>query len=90
MKNPAILYEVSFFFLHYGWFLQYLGKEAVPTFMHTTVYDDELWLNYRKCGSVSDLSPGDSMRVHRCGTLWSRLIAVLGKYLQMITKDYFI
>ena len=25
------------FFLHYGWFLQNLGKEAVRTFMHTTV-----------------------------------------------------
>ena len=31
------------FFLHYGCFFQNLGKEAVPTFMHTTVYyqDDE-------------------------------------------------
>ena len=26
------------FFLHYGWFFQNLGKEAVRTFMHTTVY----------------------------------------------------
>ena len=25
------------FFLHYGWFFQNLGKEAVRTFMHTTV-----------------------------------------------------
>ena len=25
------------FFLHYGWFSQNLGKEAVRTFMHTTV-----------------------------------------------------
>ena len=25
------------FFLHYGCFFQNLGKEAVPTFMHTTV-----------------------------------------------------
>ena len=25
------------FFLHYGWFLQNLGKKAVLTFMHTTV-----------------------------------------------------
>ena len=25
------------FFLHYGWFLQNLGKEAVRTNMHTTV-----------------------------------------------------
>ena len=30
------------------------------------------------------------MRVHSCGTSWSRLIAVLGKYLQMITKVYFV
>ena len=27
------------FFLHYGWFLQNLGKEAVRTNMHTTVYN---------------------------------------------------
>ena len=26
-----------YFFLHYGWFFQNLGKEAVRTFMHTTV-----------------------------------------------------
>ena len=26
------------FFLHYGWFFQNLGKEAVRTFMHTTVF----------------------------------------------------
>ena len=25
------------FFLHYGWFFQNLGKEAVRTFMHTTI-----------------------------------------------------
>ena len=25
------------FFLQYGWFFQNLGKEAVRTFMHTTV-----------------------------------------------------
>ena len=25
------------FFLHYGWFFKNLGKEAVRTFMHTTV-----------------------------------------------------
>ena len=28
------------FFLHYGWFFQNLGKEAVRTFMHTTVCED--------------------------------------------------
>jgi hypothetical protein len=27
------------FFLHYGWFFQNLGKEAVRTFMHTTVVE---------------------------------------------------
>ena len=25
------------FFLHYGWFFQNLRKEALPSFMHTTV-----------------------------------------------------
>ena len=28
------------FFMHYGWFFQNLGKEAVRTFMHTTVYQN--------------------------------------------------
>ena len=28
---------MRYFFLHYGWFLQNLGKEAVRTNMHTTV-----------------------------------------------------
>ena len=32
------------FFLHYGWFFQNLGKEAVRTFMHTTVSIIELKL----------------------------------------------
>ena len=36
VKNAALSYEVSFF-LHYGWFFQNLGKEAVQTFMHMTV-----------------------------------------------------
>ena len=27
------------FFLHYGWFFQNLRKEAVRTFMHTTVHN---------------------------------------------------
>ena len=27
------------FFLHYGWFFQNLGKEAVRNFMHRTVHD---------------------------------------------------
>ena len=36
VKKAALSYEVSFF-LHYGWFFQNLGKEAVWTFMHTTV-----------------------------------------------------
>ena len=31
------IYMRYHFFLHYGWFLQNLGKEAVRTFMHTTV-----------------------------------------------------
>ena len=29
------------FFLHYGWFFQNLGKEAVQTFMHTTVFANQ-------------------------------------------------
>ena len=38
------------FFLHYGWVFQNLGKEAVRTFMHTTVRSsdksDTMELNY--------------------------------------------
>jgi hypothetical protein len=34
-KKPV--YMRYHFFLHYGWFFQNLGKEAVRTFMHTTV-----------------------------------------------------
>ena len=37
VKKAARFYEVSCF-LHCGCFLQNLGKEAVRTFMHTTVY----------------------------------------------------
>ena len=38
MKKAARSYEVSFFLNYsYGWFFQNLGKEAVRTFMHTTV-----------------------------------------------------
>ena len=29
-----------YFFLHYGWFFQNIGKEAVRTFTHTTVYQN--------------------------------------------------
>ena len=32
------IYMRYHFFLHYGWFFQILGKEAVRTFMHTTVH----------------------------------------------------
>ena len=40
------------FFLHYGWFSQNLGKEAVRTFMHTTV-----------CGGHNLNSPKNGNRV---------------------------
>ena len=33
------------FFLHYGWFFQNLGKEAVRTFMHTTVYQETKYVS---------------------------------------------
>ena len=44
------------FFLHYGWFFQNFGKEAVRTFMHTTVpviYYDLQWHH----GGKSDRPP---------------------------------
>ena len=39
------------FFLHYGWFFQNLGKEAVRTFMHTTVilYKKNEKITYLHC-----------------------------------------
>ena len=44
---------MRYFFLQYGWFFQNLGKEAVRTFMHTTVEErDGMGLNFflqRKC-----------------------------------------
>ena len=36
MKITLLFYEVSFF-LHYGWFVQNVGKDFVRTNMHTTV-----------------------------------------------------
>ena len=35
------------FFLHYGWFLQNLGKEAVQTNMHTTVHTSKTNKSYK-------------------------------------------
>ena len=35
-KDYWLSYEVAFF-LHYGWFLQNLGEDFIPTNMHTTV-----------------------------------------------------
>ena len=41
------------FFLQYGWFFQNLGKEAVRTFMHTTVfYEFSLTYLYKKRGQI--------------------------------------
>ena len=37
-----------YFFLHYGWFCQNLGKEAVWTFMHTTVSGAFVWHQMKK------------------------------------------
>ena len=36
-KQAARSYEVSFIFLHYGWFLQNLGNYLIWTNLHTTV-----------------------------------------------------
>ena len=44
------------FFLHYGWFFQNLGKEAVRTFMHTTV---NLVL-YGLCNGEQQFSPSEN------------------------------
>ena len=46
------------FFLHYGWFFQNLRKEAVRTFMHTTV---GMWINtvhYSALNGVFDYHRG--------------------------------
>ena len=38
-KNKQPVQMRYHFFLHYGWFFQNLGKEAVRNFMHRTVHD---------------------------------------------------
>ena len=43
------------FFLRYGWFFQYLGKEAVRTFMHTTVHHNSVLAAYYNFVNKSDL-----------------------------------
>ena len=54
------------FFLHYRWFFQNLGKEAVPTFMHTTVYVSDFrtifnrsvpWCNYNRWHLTNYFAP---------------------------------
>ena len=37
MKNKLAVHMRYHFFLHYGWFLQNLGKDFIPSIMHTTV-----------------------------------------------------
>ena len=46
------------FFLHYGWFFQNLGEEAVRTFMHTTVP-----LSNKICNSKVLLIEGHLMKI---------------------------
>jgi hypothetical protein len=36
-------------FLHHGWFVQNLGKDSIPTNMHTTVHTySTLWMVFKK------------------------------------------
>ena len=37
-KNSFFVFSQWKLFLHYGWFLQNLGKDFIRTNMHTTVY----------------------------------------------------
>ena len=37
MKNNLAVHMRYHLFLHYGWFLQNLGKDFIPSNMHTTV-----------------------------------------------------
>ena len=37
MKNNLAVHMRYHLFLHYGWFLQNLGKDFIPSIMHTTV-----------------------------------------------------
>ena len=39
MKNNLAVHIRYHLFLHYGWFLQNLGKDFIRTNMHTTVLD---------------------------------------------------
>ena len=38
MKNNLAVHMRYHLFLHYGWFLQNLGKDFIPSNMHTTVH----------------------------------------------------
>ena len=48
-------------FLHYGWFFQNLGKEAVQTNMHTTVLNDLIQF---LSSEVSTSKPVSKMQGH--------------------------
>ena len=37
MKNNLAVHMRYHLFLHYGWFLQNLGKDFIPSTMHTTI-----------------------------------------------------
>ena len=50
MKITLALYEVNLF-LHLGWFLKNLGKDLIPTNMHTTVS------TFFHCSSIGNESP---------------------------------
>ena len=55
------------FFLHYGWFFQNLGKEAVRTFMHTTVNIVYFWLLRVE---IRELSICPTLAQHMCCIWW--------------------
>ena len=42
MKNNLAVHMRYHLFSHYGWFLQNLGKDFIPSIMHTPVREKEM------------------------------------------------
>ena len=65
------------FFLHYGWFFQNLGKEAVRTFMHTTVMS----VMFKKCADFT-LNPIKKSFLYNC----KMIFFLLSKFCAFLQK----
>jgi hypothetical protein len=51
MKDNLAVHMRCHLFLHYDWFLQNLGKDSIPSIMHTTVL-----INYSEGKEITEIS----------------------------------